>query len=292
MSIKSILCLFGGAPHELNALNTAMTLAQSHSAQLRVLHISLDPKIYFGLYGENVIAGAEVISALEKRNEERQIKARQYAASFSLKHHIPLDPPAPPAHHASACFLHQTGAVETIVAREGRVSDLIVVSQLAALPDTPNDIAISAALFSTGRPMLIMPKAQGDLPMQWRDKTIALAWNGSLEAARAMWGVMPLLENAEKLHILVARRHGDAADFIPEVKLMDYLKAHGLQTEVIAIDRGNRSAAEVVLEKTKELKSDLLVMGAYGHSRFREMVLGGFTEHMLRKADIPLLLSH
>lgn len=292
MSIKSILCIFGGAPHELNALNTAMVLAQSHSAQIRAVHISPDPKIYVGLYGQDVMVSSEIMSAIEKRNTERHVKAKQYVTSFAAKHHIPLDTREALAHHASARFLHLTGTVEQAIAMEGRLSDLIIVSRAEDAASTHDDTAITAALFNTGRPVLMMPKAEGDLPMQWQDKTIALAWDGSLEAARAMWGAMPLLERAEKLHVLTARSHGDTLDLTAEVKLMDYLKAHGLQTEIIAIDRGRQSAGEVVLDKAKELKADLLVMGAYGHSMFREMILGGFTEHMLKRAGLPIILSH
>lgn len=292
MSIKSILCIFGGAPHEFNALNTAMALAQSHSAHVRVLHISPDPSSYAGVYsGENMLAGT-ILAAIEKRNKESLANAKQYVTSFAAKHQIPLDTPEALAHHASAQFLHLTGSMDATVAMEGRLSDLIIVSRAAYAASPHNDAAIIAALFNTGRPVLLMPKAQDGAPLPWRDKTIALAWNGSLEAARAMWGAMPLLVQAENLHVLIARHHGDAVDITGEARLMDYLKAHGLQTEIIAIDYGRHGEAELVLAQARELKTDLLVMGAYGHSKLREMMLGGFTEHMLLRADIPLILSH
>jgi len=77
-----------------------------------------------------------------------------------------------------------------------------------------------------------------------------------------------------------------------ECGIMGYLRAHDIHAQGIAVATGQRSVPESLLARAKDLKADLLVMGAYGHSQFREMVLGGVTEHMLQKADIPLLLSH
>ncbi len=292
MGIKSILCIFGGAAHELGALNAAMTLAQSNSAQIRVLHISPDPGAYIAAYGGEVMAVNAVLAALEKKNAERLATAKHYAASSAQTHQVPLDTPEALAHHASAQFLHQTGTMDHIVAQEGRVSDLIVISRGAYAASPHNDDAVMAALFNTGRPVLLTPKAEGGAPSPWRDKTIALAWNGSLEAARAMSGAMPLLARAENLHVLIARRHGGVVDLTGEARLLDYLKVHGLHTEIIAVEFGRHSEAELALAQARELKADILVMGAYGRSRLREMMLGGFTEHVLQRADIPLLLSH
>ena len=238
------------------------------------------------------MAASAVLAALEKQNAERLDRAKHCAASLAQTHQIPLDTPEALAHHASAQFLHQSGAVDAIIAQEGRLSDLIVISRGAHAASPHNDDAVMAALFNTGRPVLLTPKAEGGVPAPWRDKTIALAWNGSLEAARALWGAMPLLEQAETLHVLTARRHGGVVDLTGEARLLDYLKAHGLHTEIIAVEFGRHSEAELVLEQARELKADILVMGAYGHSRLREMMLGGFTEHLLQRADMPLLLAH
>lgn len=292
MNIKSVLCVFGGQPHEQDALDCAMALAQSHSANIRVLHISLDPGTYMAAFSGEIAAAGTIMIAIEKKNTEQLAAAKQYAASFAQKHNIPLDTPDRLAHHASAQFLHLTGIVDMIVASEGRLSDLIIISQPADKHNVYQNDILTSALFNTGRPILMIPRTKADQPRQWRDKTAALAWDGSLEAARAMWGAMPLLAMAENFHVLTARRHGEAADLAGEIKLMDYLKLHGLQTEIIAVDHAHRNPAEMLLEQARELKTDLLVMGAYGHSRLREMFLGGFTEYMLKNTDIPLLLSH
>ncbi len=289
MSIKSILCIFGGSQSELNALDTALVLGKAHGARVRVLHVSSEPSAYVGLYGEGIIVSGEIIAAIEKENKERLNKAKQYVTSFATKHHVPLDQPDAPAHHASARFLHLVGLVDATIAREGRASDLVV---LGGVDDKATHDYITPALFDTGRPVLVMPTTHGDMPRDWNDKTVAVAWDGSLQAARALYNALPLIRNTEKLFVLTAQEPGKVFDLEGESGVMEYLLAHGIHTQGIAVATGQRDVPESLLARAKELHADLLVMGAYGHSQFREMILGGVTEYMLQKADIPLLLSH
>ena len=182
MTIKSILCIFGGSQDELSALNTAFVLGHTYGAQIRVLHVSSDPAAYAGIYGEGIIASAAIIEAIEKENAQRLSKAKQYVVSFAAKHHIPLDTPDSPARHASARFVHAVGMMDSTIGREGRLSDLIVIGR----EHTPTHDLITPALFNTGRPVLLMPSAHDGLSKEWQDKTVALAWNGSLQSARAI----------------------------------------------------------------------------------------------------------
>lgn len=292
MDIKSILCIYGGSAAELDALNAAMALGKSCSAQVRILHISPDPASYVRVYGGEIMLVGAIVTAIEKKNAEFLAAARAQASEYAARYQIPLDAPDMPGHHASAQFLHRTGIMETLISTEGRLSDLIVVSREVDAPGSYNDSVMSGAIFNTGRPVLVMPKTTGSQPRPWQDITIALAWDGSLEAARAMWGALPLMQKAENFHVLTAQRHEEAAEAGAAAGLIQYLKAHGVMTEIIAVDHGSRNAAEIILEQATELKCDLLIMGAYGHSRLREMILGGFTEYMLRNAGMPLLLSH
>ncbi len=144
MSIKSILCILGGSQSELSALSTALVLGRAYAAQIRVLHVSSEPSAYVGLYGEGIFVSGEIIAAIEKENKERLDKARQYVTSFAAKHHVPLDQPDAPVHHASATFVHLVGLVGATIAREGRVSDLIV---LGGLDDKATHDYITPALF-------------------------------------------------------------------------------------------------------------------------------------------------
>lgn len=148
MTIKSILCIFGGAEDELGALNAALVLGGIYGARIRVLHLSHDPRAYVGIAGEGVCVTGEILDAMEKGNKARMEKARQHVISLAAKHHIPLDNPEAMVHHASAHFAHATGMMDSVIGREGRVSDLIVVG---GREETRAHDMITPALFNTGR---------------------------------------------------------------------------------------------------------------------------------------------
>src|SRR5271167_3804483 len=121
MTIQSILCIFGGSENELNAVNTALLLGKEYSAQVRFLHISLDPSAYASMYGYgDCYAIPALLDSCEKDNKERLNKAKQYVADLTTKHHIQLDSEGSPAHHTSAKLVHITGRPDSIVAQEGR----------------------------------------------------------------------------------------------------------------------------------------------------------------------------
>ena len=103
---------------------------------------------------------------------------------------------------------------------------------------------------------------------------------------------MPFLEKAERVNVLIARDNAARSLVTDETGIMQYLQAHGITPEITIISRDERTAGEALLAKAHELESDLIVMGAYSHMRFREMIFGGVTNYMLEKADIPLLLAH
>lgn len=285
MTIKSILCIFSGAGGELNAVNAAFQLGKLHGAHIRFLHLSPDPSAYVGLYGEGIIVTEEMIPSIEKENKERLEKAKQHVATTAAQYRVPLDAPEAPLHHASATFMHLIGMQDNMIAREGRISDLIVIGKY----DAASYDALTPALFDTGRPVLVMPSGADG---QWQDKIVALAWDGSLQAARALYNALPLVRSAEKFYVLTAQEHGKILNLEAESGVMTYLRTHGIKSQAIGVAIGQCPLPDSILLRAKDLKADLLVMGAYGHSQFREMILGGVTEFMLKHVEIPLLLSH
>lgn len=288
MAIKYILCIFGGSENELNAVQAALMLGKEHEAHIRFLHLSPDPGAHSGLYGEGVLVSSEIVAAIENENKARLEAAKRHISAMTAKYHIPLDGPQSPAHRISASFRHLTGNMDRLVAREGRVCDLIIMGK----NDTMKYDTMTPALFNTGRPVLLIPSIKGTPVMSWNERKVAIAWDGGMEAARALYNALPLVRKSKAMHLLVAREHGKAFDLEAQQIVMEYLNAHGFHPNIVVADRGDRSIGETLLEKVKELGSDLLIMGAYGHSMFREMVLGGVTEHVLSHGDIPIFLSH
>lgn len=287
MNIKTILCIFGGSAAEANAANAAFQIGKLHNAHIRFLHISPRPAAGIGVYGEGVYATAAMMEAIEIENVSWAKKVKQHVAELAANYGVPIATPEALAQYASIDFVHMNGWLNDAIAQEGRMNDLIILGR--EIPPA-RDLVIPA-LFATGRPVLLMPGSIAGLHT-WRANTVAFAWNGGLPAARALYNALPLIENAEILYVLVLREHNNAFDLEAELRLMEYLNMHGFKAKISVIEKDHRSVAKALTDRALELRADLLVMGAYGHSRLREMVLGGVTEYMLEHAEIPLLLSH
>ncbi len=169
------------------------------------------------------------------------------------------------------------------------LTDLVVISapdgdwkpRLSA-PPTAADVVVRSRA-----PVLVVPSASRGFDCT---APIAIAWNGSAESCAAIRAAMPLLRQASAVHLLtVAEEHGP--DF-PPVEASAYLSRHGVASELQELERGSAPISETLLEGAQRCKAGCLVMGAYGHSRLRESVLGGVTRGMLQKASLPLLLAH
>lgn len=176
---------------------------------------------------------------------------------------------------------------EAVVAR-ARTRDLCLVP--LASPASADRSVAEAVIFGSGRPALVFSPSIG---LTGRHVgRVVVAWDGSRCAARAMADAMPLLAKAADVRVLSVLnekpglRPGSAADAIR------HLAAHGVQSAADEIDADGRAIGPVLDSYLAQNNADLLVMGAYGHSRLREFLLGGATEHMLRKPKVPLLLSH
>lgn len=292
MTIRSILAVFHGTAPELPMLRTAFELAVQHHAQLRCLHISLEPIAYAGAYGEAMLLSDALITSIERENAAQKQQATQYFESLTAEFGITVTAADgfPPARHASVTFEACTGFLEDIIARESRFCDLIIMRRAltGAISDAYRTSLVSA-IFHTCKPLLLIPDGK---PIKPLDHTVVIGWNGSKEASSALQGAMPFLTEAEQTHLLIARQAGDPLDLAADQKLLSYMKLHGIPATVTLIDRHKHQIGNALLDKARELQAGLLVLGAYGHSRFREVVLGGVTEYVLTHADIPLLMAH
>lgn len=287
MSIRSILAIFNGTEAEAAMLDMACELAALHQAQLKALHVLPDPQVYEGFY-----AGEGIVTSMERENKERLEQADRLFKAVTERHTIPVlnAPEKPPVRHASVCLLRRIGNMESIVAAEGRFSDLIVLHNVPRdKATTAYECALSSALFSTGHPLLLLPAAKPKLPL---DHTVALAWKNTREAARVMQFSLPFIARAEKVYVLIGHQSGDPIDLADKEKILTYLAMHGANAQIILVDGKADEIGQMLLMRAKELKAGLLAMGGYGHSRLREIVFGGMTEYVLNHADIPVLMAH
>lgn len=185
-------------------------------------------------------------------------------------------------------WLHQVGQPAQIVVERSRLADLIVLGLVAPTEPrsgTPLSITADVAVHARG-PVLAVPPAQKGLDCSG---PAAVAWNGSAEAAHALRFALPLLAKASAVHLVTVS--DDKAAFSP-TDASRYLARHGIVSELHAWPREGRPVAEAVRDAAATLGARYVVMGAYGHSRIREAVLGGVTAEMLEDAPLPLLLGH
>lgn len=175
-----------------------------------------------------------------------------------------------------------------------RYCDLTVVTQ--ADPNEPFSLQSQGiaqdVLMQSGRPLLVLP-CHGEITVA-RVRRALLGWNGSREAARALHDALPLLKRAANVEVAVFTGPGDLASDhgdIPGADIGLWLARHGVRVNVRHVATG-ATAGEALLLHAGDIGADLIVAGGYGHSRFREAVLGGVTRTLLRGSPVPALLSH
>jgi nucleotide-binding universal stress UspA family protein len=167
--------------------------------------------------------------------------------------------------------------------------DLSVVGQPEPNKIAPEDLIIEAALFASGRPVIVVPYIHKDL---LRLDRVLVAWDGSRAAARALGDAMPLLRRAAAVDVVVVTTEPLKSDEIPGADISEMLARHGLTVELQRIGAAGITVADAILNQAANTAADLIVMGAYGHSRLREFVLGGTTRAMLTSMTVPVMMSH
>ncbi len=288
MTYKAILVPFSGEPHSLAALGTALRVAERFDSHVEILHVEMDPRTALVGLGEGM-TGATANLIIEEAKTAAKTKsqdARRLAeeccenAGWTM-----VDAGAEMPDSRVATWRQIIGRQSEEIARYGRVSDLIVVPSSDAEQSGPGSGIAEVALFDTGRPVIVAPEK---VPEVVGDR-VAVAWNGSREAAGAIAAALPIIVEAAQVTLVSEpERHGaDGA-----ASLVAYLARHGVSAASVDLNAGNRAIGERLIATATAAGADLLVMGAYGHSRLRELVLGGATLSALKRPTLPLLMVH
>lgn len=289
MPIKSVLAYLGYADAEQAAAATAVEVARRFQAHVRGFHVRPDPRDAAVFMAEGLSGSmlAEVIESAERDGQRHRdsaharFKAAIAAASLALGEESAITT------GATASWGETVGHDATGLAQEGRVHDLIVMGRPGDADGLPSMEAVEAALFGSGRPVLLVP----DAPPAAIAESVAVGWNGSAEAARAVARALPLLLQAKKVNLVAIAEDAGKGPTMDRAAL--YLKRHGVKADTVRVPGGDgRPAGEAMLAEARRLKADMLVIGAYSHSRMRELVLGGVTRHMLQHADLRVFAAH
>jgi nucleotide-binding universal stress UspA family protein len=287
MAIRKLLLPLTGTAAGEAALSTALMTARLWNAHVSALHVRVDSRDVAPLAGEG-LSGAmieEMMSATEKESSDRAHAVRAMFERFAGEHEVIIADARPGSDYATASFAAVTGREEDLVAQLARLADLTVVPHPDAGEDVSSSDALHAVLFDSGRPVLIAPQiASASIGTR-----ICVAWNGTAESAASVWGALPWMQRAEAVRILSAeeyQRRGPAA-----TDLADYLALHGIHAEMATFRTVSNSVGAGLLAAAREFRADLLAMGAYSHSRLRQLILGGVTRHVLEHATLPVMMS-
>jgi nucleotide-binding universal stress UspA family protein len=227
----------------------------------------------------------EMMSATEKESSERAHAVRSMFDRFVTQHDVILSEARPGTDAATASFASVTGREEDLVAQQARLADLTVVPHPDAGEDVSSSDALHAVLFDSGRPVLIAPQ----IAPNTIGSRVCLGWNGTAESASAVYAALPWLQRADAVRILSAdgyQRRGPAA---PD--LAAYLSLHGVHADIVMFQSVGNSVGAGLLAAARDFGCDLLAMGAYSHSRLRQLILGGVTRHVLEHAALPVMMN-
>jgi len=167
--------------------------------------------------------------------------------------------------------------------------DLAVVGQAEPERAAPEELIVENALFSSGRPVLIVPYIQkAELTLD----RVMVCWDASRNAARAIADAMPFLKRARVIDVVIVASERIKSDEIPGADIGQHLARHDLKVEVRRIVSPDTDVASTILSHAADTSADFIVMGGYGHSRLREFVLGGATRGILSAMTVPVLMSH
>ena len=277
MTYKTILVHCDAGPKVAQRLAVAADLAERDAAHLVGLHASppLEAPVFFeGMPMDSLFAsyeaGAKADEGAARKAFDKALKGRRLSSEWRVTE----------------------GFIDTELAVQARYADLLVVGQTdpEAQTPTPSDLPESVVL-STGRPCLVVPHVGVRKPP---GQNVLLCWNATRESARAAADALPFLRAARKVTVLVVdprtSPNGHGAE--PGADVAHWLARHGVKVTVQRDVAADTDVGGVILSRAADLDVDLIVMGIYGHSRVREMVLGGASRTLLASMTVPVFISH
>lgn len=276
MSLKRILVHYDGTERGDRALSAALQFAEAQDAHLIGCAIEMEPRI--PTYAAAQIP-ADVVDALIQEQHRLVADAR---SKFEGKVQAA-------GRQDRSEFVEGRGDMVQVLCRVGRGCDLIVAGQAkpdeepAEIEELPDNLVLAA-----GRPVLIIPYIGQKKPAGGH---VLLCWTNTREAARAMADALPLFNSASEVTILTAGLDTPTDEYIGDDPAR-YLSAHGIRTEIRRSTSAGIDAGTAILNEASDIGADLIVMGAYGHSRLRETIMGGATRTVLRGMTAPVLMSH
>ena len=280
MDYRNLLVHLDESEANAGRVEAAVVLARRHQAHLTGLSLAVEPSIPGFVYQQ---VGAEVLEAqrqaLREQAQETATRFVDHAKRQGLGAEVRVE----------ACLEPD---MRRIIDLHARYADLIVMGQ-ADPKDPPMGGANLAeeVVISSGRPVLIVPYIgiQGSL-----GERVMVAWDAGRESARAVTDSLPILERAKQVIVVAVNPRGSTEGHgaEPGSDIATHLARHGCAVEVERLESHEIGVGDTLLSYLADRSVDLVVMGAYGHARLKEWVLGGVTRHILEHMTVPVIMSH
>jgi nucleotide-binding universal stress UspA family protein len=275
--IKDIVVNLTPGAEDDPASRYAISIAEAFEAHVTGVAFAYDPPWPPAITD---LGGAQILrSLLEKSREQASATAAQFQAA-AKRSQLSVQMLTPES--------SLPGATEAF-ANLARAYDLAVVKQAESDDDVTSHEMIEAALFNSGRPVLIVPYIQ---KAGFSVKRVLVCWDGSRAAARAVGDALPLIARANNVQVLtVVTGKFDESD-VSGADIAEHVARYKLRTELSRLPAPDIDVPSAILSHAADVNADLIVMGAFAHSRLRDFVLGGATRKMLQSMTVPTLMSH
>ena len=287
MGLRDLLVYVDQTESAFSRLRLAADLASRHNSRLTALYFREWNRAQLE---ERGTAELGLVSAKELDRLHRRIEVSIDGAAGRLRSTLET---LGREHGLMIEWRSVDGPAAVAVPQHARYADLCVVGRDAAVDDNSVDYRFSEELlFVTGRPILFIPAVP---PYETLGRHIAVAWNSSRPAARAVNDALPLIEHSERSTVLTVNPSAfiDRRGALPADQMVEHLRRHGALTDLVQLDNvPARMIADALLAKVREIGADLMVAGAFGHPRLWEKLLGGVTRDLLDRMNVPIFMSY
>ncbi|MEQ9639790.1 MAG: universal stress protein [Alphaproteobacteria bacterium] len=264
------------------ALTAALHVARRFGSYVEGLHIRRIPQV---IAGEGFVIPPDRLESMADRGRSSEAEQARFRA-FVTNNEIAEGDLSTPSDAVVAGWREIEGQETQVIAEYGRLFDLFVVGRTGNRMIADWMAACEAALFESGRPVLLAPsRAPASVA-----KRVVIAWNGSTETARTIGLAVPLLQRAEVVQVLTVE--GGTVPGPAGEQVAAHLARYGVATGAETVERGGLTVGEKILDYAGDFNCDLLIKGAFTHSRLRQMIFGGPTQQILNAAEMPVLLAH
>ncbi|MFI4987631.1 MAG: universal stress protein [Alphaproteobacteria bacterium] len=288
--MKTILVTTGGSTTDQAVFATALCAARPLAAHLEFFHVRITAgeAARFTPHADFAVGAAlrDAIARLHGEEITRSAAALLHFRTFCKQEKIAIVDVPCASGRLSASWREETNGAESRLMLRARHNDLVVIARPTRANGMPADL-LEILLVGCGRPILIAPAKAPDSV----SGTVMVCWKETAEAARALAAALPLLAKAERvLFTAVVERGQPSGDMLADIARQ--MAWHGIRAEPQLLDNDGRPAAIQLAAQAAACRADLMVMGAYGRSRTRELIFGGCTQSALEWADVPVLLLH